>query len=54
MWPWERVKQMDRFVISSGHYQIKILEVNSGDHVENKLHKGVVKMKAEKPDGRLL
>ena len=30
MWPWKRFKQIDRFVVSSGHYQIKILEANSG------------------------
>lgn len=53
MWPWERFK-MDRFVISSGHYQIHILEANSDGHVEKKRHKGVVKIKAEKPVGRLL
>lgn len=45
---------MDRLVISSGHPQINVLEANSGGSVENKLHKGVVKTKAEEPVGRLL
>ena len=53
MWQRERFK-VDRFVISSGHFQIHVLEANSDGHVEKKLHKGVVKIKADKPVGRLL